>query len=165
MGPITQLPRSFLTCDVMCICSKHPRGVFLFPFYRWNTRGSETPTRYSRTQNHICSSHHGLRGTRPKNLVCRKDSTRLLNKHANKGKQKTSAARVRALSWDPRAHPTCCLAPLHGDGCGWGPIRGTARGPADAWVSSTVSFRGEFVGAAGQPSEGRGLVLTQQKSL
>lgn len=109
LGPITQLPQSFLTCDVRCICSKHSRGVFLFPFYRWDTRGSETPTRYSRTQNHICSSHHGLRGTRPENLVCRKDSTRLLNKYANKGKQKTSTARVRAPSWDPRAHPTCCL--------------------------------------------------------
>ena len=111
LGPITWLPQSFLTCDVMWICSKHPRGVLLFPFYRWDTRGSETPTRQSRTQNHVCSPHHSIRGIKPKSLVCSKDSARLLNKHANKGKQKSGPARVRAPSWDSQAHSTCCWLP------------------------------------------------------
>lgn len=108
LGPITRLPRSFLTCDVMWICSKHPQGVLLFPFHRWDTRGLETPTRHSRTQNHVCSPHHSIRGIKPKTLVCSKDSARLLNKHANKGKQTTGPASVRAPSWDSRAHSTCC---------------------------------------------------------
>lgn len=162
LGPITRLPRSFLTCDVMWICSKHPQGVLLFPFHRWDTRGLETPTRHSRTQNHVCSPHHSIRGIKPKTLVCSKDSARLLNKHANKGKTDNRSCQRQSPVLGLPGSLHLLLAPLDGEGRGWGLVGGAARAPADAWVSSGIYSQEELVGTAGQPSEGRGLFLTQK---